>query len=483
MLPGADETIVALATAPGRGALAMVRVSGPQAFVVLQRCRVAADISEHTTPPATPPARRATLVRLHDPHTGSLLDEAIAVCYHAPHSFTGDDVVELTLHGGMAVSHAVCEAIRTAGARDALPGEFTRRAVMAGKVDILQAEAIADLIDARSRAAHQAAVHQLDGGLSRRIDALRDECIALEVLLAYDIDFPEEDDGPVAPARIRHSAEQIIASLDDLLRTAPSAELLREGAVVVLAGAPNTGKSSLFNALAGEARAIVTDIPGTTRDALDVLLDTPDVPLRLVDTAGLRETHDPLEQRGIEVSAQWLARAHLILACGDSDDILRTTETFVQQQLANISGSGAHGTSGESSPPLLRVRTKWDTSRDAGSSQGTIAGVPETCFTSAHTGAGLPELLERIRVLIGAHYGGVPVGTPRLTRARHRAAVEEARSELTAFLSTWNDGRGAPAIIAAVHVRAAIDALSALIGTVSVDDVLDQLFRDFCIGK
>lgn len=467
MLPGADDTIVALASAPGRGALALIRLSGPHAFAVLQACRGAKETN-------TIEPRRATLVRLHDPRSGALLDEAIAVYYRAPHSFTGDDVVELTIHGGAAVSRAVCEALRTAGARDALPGEFTRRAVMAGKVDLLQAEAIADLIDARSHAAHQVAVHQLDGGLSRRIAALRADCIALEALLAYDIDFPEEDDGPIAPARIRHATEQLVTALDDLLRTAPAAELLRDGAVVVLAGAPNAGKSSLFNALAGEARAIVTDIPGTTRDALDVLLDTPDVPLRLVDTAGLRTTHDPLEQRGIEVSARWLTRAHCILVCGDSVDAIRDTEQFVGEQFAQHDVSPAL-------PPILRVRTKADAPMGASTRQTTE--VPEILVTSAHTGAGLPVLLERIRHTITSQYGGVPDGAPRLTRARHRAAVQEARDELTAFLSVWSDGTGTPAIVAAVHVRAAIDALTALIGTVSVDDVLDQLFREFCIGK
>ena len=200
------------------------------------------------------------------------------------------------------------------GARAARPGEFSRRAVLLGRMDLLQAEAVADVIEARTHAMQRQALAQLDGGLSRRLLALRDEVIQLEALLAYDIDFPEEDDGPIAPERVTTAARALGEALEALLRTAPRGAMVRDGALVVIAGPPNAGKSSLFNALLGESRAIVTAVPGTTRDAIEALLDRGSgiLPLRLVDTAGLRDTDDEVERLGIEVSGRYLAQAQVV---------------------------------------------------------------------------------------------------------------------------------------------------------------------------
>ncbi len=453
--PGVADTIVALATAPGRGALALVRLSGPGALHVLRAC---SDRSDWTP-------RRATRVQLVHPVTRAPLDDAVATWFAAPRSFTGDDMVEISTHGGLAVPLAVLSACLAAGAREAEPGEFTRRALLVGKLDLLQAEAIADLVDARSQALHRAALDQLDGGLSRRIAALRRDCLGVEALLAYDIDFPEEDDGPVPAARIAQAVDALLAALDDLLATAPSVPLLREGAIVVLAGAPNAGKSALLNALCGEARALVTAVPGTTRDAIEVQLDTPGVPLRLVDTAGLRDTEDAVEQLGIEVSARWLARAHVVLACGERADDVRHTMEVVR------------GLVPSRVLPMIGVLTKQD---------AAPAHAPHTAdwaITSAERGTGLQELLEAVQRVVAEHHGVVPPEVPRLTRERHHAAVRLARVELQAFRDAWAGGAGVPALIAAVHVRAAVEALDDVIGGVSLDDVLDRLFGDFCVGK
>ena len=479
-LPGAADTIVALASAPGRGAIALVRVSGADALRIVQRCveRAVGDSANSVDGSAAPSAsrapdamlfvpRRASLRRLRHPATGEPLDTALITSFPAPHSYTGDDVVEISTHGGHVVPQAVIGALLAAGAREALPGEFTRRALMAGKLDLLQAEAVADLIDARSRALHRVALEQLDGGLSRRLMALRSECLQLEALLAYDIDFPEEDDGPIDPARIAHVVDAVMASLDALLATAPAVPLLREGAVVVLAGTPNAGKSSLFNALLGEARAIVSDIPGTTRDALDVMLDTPGVAIRLVDTAGLRETDDTLERLGIEVSARWLSRAHVVLAIGETVEQVEATVRAVQSVESR-------------DVPVVRVLTK----RDAGVAEGAEGRSRERyVMTSAESGVGLGKLLEVVQLCIAAAYGTVPPEVPQLTRERHQVGVRVAREELALFQSAWAEGRGVPAIIAAVHVRAAVFALDELIGAVTLDDVLDRLFSEFCVGK
>lgn len=459
MLPGAADTIVALATAPGRGATALARVSGPHALEIVSRCL--ANSAQQPVPQL--PARRPSLRRLVHPRDGAALDTALITWFPAPHSYTGDDVVEISTHGGLVAPTAVLSALLAAGAREALPGEFTRRAVLAGKMDLLQAEAVGDLIDARSTAWHRVAVQQLDGGLSRRLLSLRTDCVQLEALLAYDIDFPEEDDGPIEPARVQRAVDTVINALEQLLATAPAVPMIREGAIVVLAGAPNAGKSSLFNALLGEARAIVSEIPGTTRDALDVLLDTPGVPLRLVDTAGLRASSDVLEQLGIEVSAQWLSRAHVAIVCGETAQQIHTaTQAVLQARGGDV--------------PLVRVLTKQD----------VLAGVETNSTllrTSAQTGLGLADVLAHVQQAVADAYGSVRPEQPRLTRERHHTAVLSAHDELIAFRDAWEGGRGVPAIVAAVHVRAAVHALDELIGAVSIDDVLDRLFAEFCVGK
>jgi tRNA modification GTPase len=237
-LPGEDDTIVALSTAPGRSAIAVVRLSGRDAFSIAGRI---------ITPwPLAP--RQSVLCRAIHPSDHSLIDRLIVSCSNAPGSYTGEDVVELSSHGGHAVPEALIGALLEAGAREALPGEFTRRAVLNGKLDLVQAEAVGDLIDASSDSMRRLVLHQLDGGLSRQIDELRDGLLHVEALLAYDIDFPEEDDGPISRARVVTAANDVLATLDALLETAPTTELVRDGAIVVIAGRPNVGKSSLFNA-------------------------------------------------------------------------------------------------------------------------------------------------------------------------------------------------------------------------------------------
>jgi tRNA modification GTPase len=351
-----------------------------------------------------------------------------------------------------------------AGARQAEPGEFTERAVLNGKLDLLRAEAIADLVDARSRAAHRMALQQLSGALSHRLASLRAGVIEIEALLAYDVDFPGEDDGALPRKRVLAASDATIAALDALLSTVPAAILGREGATVVLAGPPNAGKSSLLNALVGESRVIVSDTPGTTRDAVDVLLEHDPWPLRLVDTAGLRDDAEPVERLGIEVSARWLARAHVVVACGETGGSLANA----------IAAIGAL-----TAAPIVGALTKRDiVSKSEKQADATHPVVP----VSAVTGDGLAELLAAVTGAVLAGAGEVPADTPMVTRARHRAALERARQELTAFRDAWTDG-ALPAPVAAVHVREAALALDELIGAVDVDDVLARVFSTFCVGK
>jgi tRNA modification GTPase len=409
-----------------------------------------------------PSQRRVSqLCSVHD--GDDLLDRALVTLFPAPHSFTGDDTVELSTHGGYLIPSAVVAVLISAGARQALPGEFTRRAVFNGKLDILQAEAVGDLIDARSQAMRRAALGQLDGGLSRRLLQLRGNLIDLEALIVYDIDFPDEDDGPVSREKVESAATKISESLKALLDTAPTGELIREGAIVVIAGPPNAGKSSLFNALLGRSRAIVTEVPGTTRDALEAVIDSGEWPLRLVDTAGLRDTQDRLERLGIEVSERYLADAHVILACGETPESLEKTVNVVAQ------ASGAS---------ILPLRTKADLVTNG----DELPWPSATLAVSAETGAGLQDLLVAINGVLSAEHEEIAPDIPMLTRARHRHALSVACTELEHFYRAWREDN-LPATIASVHLRAAVLALEELIGTVEIEDVFDRVFSSFCVGK
>lgn len=454
VLPGDDDTIVALATPPGRGAVALIRLSGARAVIIARALGAYAA--------GVPAARHAQRAQLRDPQTHAPLDDVLITWFAAPRSYTGEEVVEITTHGGIIAPMRVEAACVAAGARPARPGEFTRRAVLNGRLDLLQAEAVGDIIDARTSAMQEQALAHLDGGLSRRLLALREDVVQLEALIAYDIDFPEEDDGPIARERITEAAEGLVTSLDALLKTAPSGTLVRDGALVVLAGPPNAGKSSLFNALLGQSRALVTAVPGTTRDAIDVLLDRRPTPLRLVDTAGLRDTADPIEQLGIEVSHRFLAEAQVVLACADApEDLRRTVEALQPRTTARI----------------IAVQTKQDL-RD----REAWMDLADTLHVSAETGVGLAELLEAIDHAVSRTAPQAVDGGVVITRDRHRRGLQLARHEVLAFLEAWTQGV-LPAPVAAVHLLSAREALGALIGAIDTEDVLDRVFRDFCIGK
>jgi tRNA modification GTPase len=463
MDPLFDDTIAAIATAPGRGALAVLRVSGPGAAAVLARLCSALE-GERPAP------RVQRLLALRHPETGELLDRALVTLFPAPHSYTGEDVVEISTHGGALTPQLVLDALYAAGARPAEPGEFTRRAVLNGKLDLLQAEAVADLIDGRSRALHRAAVFQMERGLSRRVDELRAAVLGVEALVTYSIDFPEEDEPPVPPARVDERAAAVMRSIDALLETAPEGELLREGALVVLAGRPNSGKSSLFNALLGRERAIVTEIPGTTRDALEAELSIRGFPFRLVDTAGLRDTPDRVEEIGIEVARRFLRAAHLVLFCAEAGRALDLEERAFLRELDPAR--------------VVPVRTKADlvggASIDAGS-PADGAATPSAVAVSAATGEGLSRLRDELLRLAFGRIAGEAGEAPLVTRERHARALRSARTEVGLFREAL--AGGVPMELAATHLRAAVGALEDLIGLVTPDDVLGVVFGQFCVGK
>lgn len=446
------DPIVALATPPGRSAIAVIRLSGRGAFAV------AAKVLRPFRPE---PPRAVRRVRVVHPATDEIVDDALAACFPTPRSYTGEDLVELSTHGGLLVPGAAVAALVAAGARLAAAGEFSRRAVLNGKLDLLQAEATADLIDAGSPAQARRALHQLDRGLSARLELLRAELLQLEALIAYDIDFPEEDEGPVAPERVERSWQAARDRLVGLLATAPEGERLREGALLVIAGRPNAGKSSLFNALLGRERAIVTEVPGTTRDAIEAGAVLEGFPFRIVDTAGLRDSSDRVEKLGIEVARKYLGAADLVLFCRDAGWEMRDAES--EEFLASCRA------------PVVEVVTKIDLA------DRPTDYPPNRLAVSVVTGQGLAELRRRLAETAFGRLLALGDVEPVVTRARHRSALERALEEVEAFHLAR--GAGVDAAAAATHLQAAVGALDDLIGVVTPDDVLDRVFASFCVGK
>lgn len=440
-----SDPIAALATPPGRSALAVIRLSGAGALAVAARVIDGFRADR---------ARTATLTTFRAPD-GEPIDRGLYTVFPGPHSYTGEDLVELSCHGGLLAPARLLSALHDAGARPASPGEFTRRAVINGKLDLVQAEAVGDLIEAVAPAQARAALRQLDGGLSRRLTELRHALIEAEGLLAYDIDFPGEDDGPMPAGRIAAKLEDVAGRIERLLSTAPAAERIHEGALLVLAGRPNVGKSSLFNALLGADRALVTEIPGTTRDAVEAHTDFLGWPVRLVDTAGLWDSPDRIDRLGIEVSRRYLAAADLVLLCIETGRAPASDETAL---------------SGER--PTLLLRTKADLN-------GGTAG--QGLAVSAVSGQGLAEL--RRAVIQRVFADGITLADlePALGRARHRTALSRAREALTGALEQL--GSAGDAVLAAHHVRQATTALDELLGAVDIEEVLDRVFASFCVGK
>lgn len=424
------DTIFAPASGAGLAAIAVMRLSGPATPAIL-----------HALAGAPPPPRRASLRRLRGPD-GETLDHAMVLWFPAPASYTGEDAAELHLHGGRAVTEAVAAALLAAGARPAEPGEFTRRAFLNGKLDLLAAEAVADLVEAETEAQRRQALRQLEGALGDLCRGWADRLLTLMAREEALIDFPDEDLPPALAAEAEAARAALAAELTAHLDDAHRGERLREGLVFAVTGPPNVGKSSLVNALAEREVAIVSPHPGTTRDALETRLILGGVPVTLVDTAGLREAADPIEAEGIRRARAHAAAADLVLALAEA-------------------GSDAPIT-----PGTLAIATKTDLG-------GAVP--PGALGISTRTGAGLEAL--RARLAAEATRLTAAAGPPPLTRARHRAALTAARDALVAAGS-------APAPeLRAEELRQALRALGRITGAVDAETVLGAIFSRFCIGK
>ncbi len=454
------DTIAAISTPLGDGGLAVLRLSGPAALAIAERCFTPA--GPHASRPTQAPTHTVHYGRIH--REGRLLDEVLLTVFRAPRTFTREDVVEIGCHGGALPARLILEALLTAGARLAEPGEFTKRAFLNGRLDLAQAEAVADLIHSRTDLALRVAHDQLQGRLSRRIGQLRDSLMHVLAHCEAHIDFPDEDIAPDTRDALLARLRSGLAFAEELLRTAPDGQILRHGIRTAIVGRPNAGKSSLLNLLLGRERAIVSPIPGTTRDTIEETANIRGIPVIFIDTAGLREAADPLEAEGIRRSQESLDRAALILHVVDASEPLQPDDAARLDQLAGRK--------------RILVLNKADRPAQITAAQlpPGLPGVPVSCLN----GYGLEPLKDAIEAHVwsGAQHTGaseIMLGT------RHAEALARAREHLQLALAAFE--KQASLELIALDLRLATAAIGEIVGQTTTEDLLDSIFRQFCLGK
>jgi len=436
----ADDTIAAISTPPGEGAIAVVRVSGPDVTRIVEQV--------FRGPKLSP--RVATVGRIVDGE--ETVDEVVATFFAGPASYTGEDVLEISCHGGVIISARVLETILRAGARAAGPGEFTQRAFLNGKMDLTQAEAVMDLIRAQTPLAARAAAEQLRGRIGEEISNIRDDLLGIVAHVEAYIDFPEEDIDPDTDAALRARIDAVRNRIQKLLATADEGRILREGVRLAICGRPNAGKSSLLNRLLGYDRAIVSPTPGTTRDTIEELLNLRGIPFRVVDTAGIRETPDSIEREGVRRAREVAEGADVVLHVIDSSD-----------------------PEAVSAPPIvpneLAVFNKSDLVAGAAAHRDALS-------ISCVTGDGIDALVDAIVERARRHAPGSRDSLAAIN-ARHQACLTRADAALAEAMDRFHE---APEFVA-VHLRTALDAVGDVIGVVDTEDILGRIFSSFCIGK
>lgn len=448
VIPPLSDTIVAVATAPGKGGIGVVRVSGSEVPQIAQKL-----LSKQLMP------RIATLCEFRHPHHEKIIDQGVALYFKAPNSFTGEDVLELQGHGGPVVMDCLLNAVVSAGARLARPGEFSERSFLNDKMDLAQAEAVADLIDASTEQAALSAMRSLQGHFSEKISSLGSALMHLRLYVEAAIDFPEEEIDFLADGHILEKIEEVITKLKDLQASAKQGQLLKEGMSVVIIGRPNAGKSSLLNALTGQASAIVTPIAGTTRDLVKETIQVEGMPLHIIDTAGIRLDAEEVEQEGIRraLLQQDLADRILLVVDASQDPFITPVEEQVLAQFA--------------AKTTLIVNKVDIAPTPSGVTQEAIA-------LSAKTGQGLNLLKEHLKSIMGYRAGE---SSTFIARRRHLTALgvtlescEKAKEQLVRFKAGE---------LVAQELKMAQDALGEIVGKVTTDDLLGEIFANFCIGK
>ena len=451
-----NDPIVARASSAGKGGIGVVRISGaaPDIDAIEKELHGREPLSE----------RRATLRSIRD-SKGDLIDRVIFIRFHAPASYTGEDVLEIQAHGGPAVQSLIIErcleAGRAVGLRLARPGEFTERAFLNNKIDLAQAEAIADLIEATSEKSARAAARSMKGEFSERVNTLNSSVIEFRAQVEAILDFPEEEIDFLENARIREGIAKLIEDIAGVQKAATRGKVLRDGLAVVLAGAPNVGKSSLMNALAGDNVAIVTDIAGTTRDRIEYEISFDGLPVKLIDTAGLRETEDPIEKIGIDRTLEAIERADVVLRLTEAADPAAIASNVAYRMASRHLRAGV---------VILDVVNKADLARPESAGK-------ETFVISAITREGIDALCEKLKSIAGVADGNEG---EFLARSRHLACLARAKEHAQNALSGLD---GMPLEVVAEELRLCSNALGEIVGQTLADDLLGMIFSKFCIGK
>lgn len=450
------DTIVALSTPLGRSGIGVIRLSGEVAAAIAGRLSVGN---------ADPEPRRATLAGIVDPSTGELIDEAVITFFKAPHSFTGEDVVEISCHGSPVLLRRIIDICLSLDARLAEPGEFTLRALANGRIDLSQAEAIRDLIDSNSIAMTRQAVRQLRGEFSHRLQPLKDKLLDVIIVLESALEFVEDDLPEAQTERLAGELREVSKELGRLASTYEAGKLLREGLRVALVGRPNVGKSSLFNALLGQDRAIVTEIPGTTRDQLHESFTIRDIPVSLIDTAGLRETIDTVETIGVERARRAMADADVVVVVLDASDKLGGEDLEVL----------------EATRELNRIIAVNKT--DVAAGEGLAEGLSETGSIVVNISAKTSEGLEELQGAIVGPFSPEDVESSGflVSDARHHDLLRRAMEDVDSSLPLLEQGTSEEIVLVGLHN--AIKYLGEITGETTTEDMLTRIFQTFCIGK
>ncbi|SEH29649.1 tRNA uridine-5-carboxymethylaminomethyl(34) synthesis GTPase MnmE [Selenomonas sp. KH1T6] len=457
-----EDTIAAIATAPGAGGIGIIRLSGKKALEIADKVFVSPSGKKPTAMAAYTAAYGKIIAR-----DGSLIDEAIALIMRAPKSYTCEDVVELQCHGGPMALRSVLRAVFEAGARPAEPGEFTKRAFLNGRLDLSEAQAVMDVINAKTDMALRQATGHLTGSFSSELQSWRREILGFIAHLEALIDFPEEGVEEAELEKMRGEIEGLSAKFSGLISTASTGRILREGLMTAIIGKPNVGKSSLLNALLREERAIVTDIPGTTRDAIEEYADLEGVPLRIIDTAGIRETSDTVEQLGVEKSKEYIEKAQLVLALFDSSRPLDNEDKKILSLLQN--------------QQAIALLTKNDLPEklSAEELQKRLPELPIISISTKGDKDGLADLARSVHAFVFKH--GADPQAAFLRDEEEAEILKKARHHLQEAISTIDSDMGLDFI--SIDLRSAWEALGELTGEALGDDIVDEVFKRFCIGK
>lgn len=452
-----SDTIAAVATPHGTGGISVIRVSGPEAFAVCDR------VFRNPKGKTLGQAKTHTILYGHITDHGKNIDEVLVSVMRAPHTFTGEDTAEISCHGGITVTNAVLASILTHGAVLASPGEFTKRAFLNGRMDLSQAEAVIDVINSPSALALDAAAHQLGGSLSREIGALRSRLLDITAQLDAAADYPEEEIDEIGEQQMAKLIADILGSIRSLIASADRGTLIRDGINTVLAGRPNVGKSSLLNALADADRAIVTDIAGTTRDVIEERVMLGGVCLNMFDTAGLRETDNPVESLGVAKTEEYLQKADLILFLIDAKEGVTEEDLRIAARLdAKKTILAVNKTDLAAAPELAGLDSRFP-----------------TVFVAAKQGRGLDQLAQTVESMF--HLGAISAnGSATITSLRHKQALSAAEKHLSAALAAVG---AVPADLIAIDVTDAISALGEITGQTVSEEIVERIFSRFCLGK